>query len=96
MEENLEISVSDIEHGADIAGSADRMKIAETPRKQMWLELDCDVYKRWCAFARDLCLTPRQLAPVLLDIATSVSSLQLQIPQHGHGESESGIDEQYV
>ena len=60
----------------------------------MWLELDCDVYERWCTFARDLCLTPRQLAPVLLDIAMGVSSLQLQIPHHR--ESKSGIDERYV
>ena len=87
MEETLESSVGDIKHGRDIVGSAKRMKIMETPRKRMWLELDCDVYKRWCAFARDLCLTPRQLAPVLLDVAMGISPL----PQHSHGAGGSAM-----
>ena len=56
-----------------------RCKNPHSTVRQKWLDLDVDVYTRWCRFALELRLTPRQLAPVLLDVAMGLSPL----PQRG-------------
>ena len=59
-----------------------------TGNRHKWLAMDTEVYDRWCRFASELRLTPRQLVPVLLEVAKGVSSLALRL-QSSRGRYES-------